>query len=238
MDFFTDCLTPQPGTSPDLSLAVPALQGLFALISTRNLDYPSFYPRLYSLLDSDTLHSKHRSRLLRHLDSFLSPTNHIPAATIASFIKRMSRLCIFAPPAAIVAIVPFVYNLLKSHPTCTFMLHRTGGTAQDPFQVDEDDPQLTHAIDSSLWELHTLQSHWSPTVSSICRIISEQFTKQQYNIEDFLDHGYGTMLESELKKESKRPPVVEYRIPKRIFGKEGSEDDTTGDPLLDLWNFS
>ena len=44
MDFFTDCLTPAPNSSPDLSLAVPALQGLFALISTRNLDYPSFYP--------------------------------------------------------------------------------------------------------------------------------------------------------------------------------------------------
>lgn len=246
MDFFTDCLSPQsPNASPDLSLAVPALQGLFQLIATRNLDYPLFYPRLYSLLDNDLPHSKHRSRLLRHLEGFLAPTNHIPAATIASFIKRLSRLCLYAPPAAIIAIVPYIYNLLKSYPACTFLLHRKPhppytrskeNIGIDPFDPEELDPQQTNAIDSSLWELHTLQDHYNSTVSSICRIISEQFTKQQYNLEDFLDHGYVTMLESELKKDSKREPVVEWKIPKSIFVKEQETQDR--DPLLDLWSFT
>lgn len=245
MDFFTDCLTPTaPNTSPDLSLAVPALQGLFQLMISRNLDYPLFYPRLYSLLDSSILHSKHRSRLLRHLDIFLAPTNHIPAATIASFIKRLSRLALFAPPAAIIAIVPFIYNLLQSHPTCTFLLHRNPyppytkskeNLGEDPYDVDEQDPQATNAVDSSLWELHTLQDHYNPTVSSICRIISEQFTKHQYHLEDFLDHGYVTMLESELKKDGKKEPVVEWKIPKKLFEKEDGHDEK--DALLDIWSF-
>lgn len=243
MDFFTDCLS-----TSDLSLAVLALSGLFQLIISRNLDYPDFYTRLYALLDSDILHSKYRSRFLRHLDTFLAPTNHLPAATIASFIKRMARRALFGPPAAIVAVIPLIYNLLKEHPTCTFMLHRhphppytqtAENIGVDPYDPDEPDPQKSNAIHSSLWELETLQSHYHPTVASIARIISEQFTKQQYNIEDFLDHGYITMLESELKKESKRPPVVEYRIPKRIFGREDGEDEkTVNDPLLDLWEFS
>ncbi|KAK5944489.1 Maturation and nuclear export of 40S ribosomal subunits interacting protein [Knufia obscura] len=241
MDFLTDCVSSTP---PNLSLAVPALQGLYTLIITRNLDYPLFYPRLYSLLDNNLLHSKHRSRLLRHLDGFLAPTNHIPAATIASFVKRLSRLSLFAPPAAIIAIVPFIYNLLKAHPTCTFMLHRqpyppytktTRNLGTDPYNPAEIDPQQSGAIDSSLWELHTLQDHYNPTVSSICRIISEQFTKQQYNLEDFLDHGYGTLLGSELGKDGRREPVVEWRIPGRVFGREGVEGD--GDVLLDLWEF-
>lgn len=246
MDFFTDCLSPQTlNISPDLSLAVPALQGLFQLIATRNLDYPLFYPRLYSLLDNNILHSKHRSRLLRHLEGFLAPINHIPAATIASFIKRLSRLCLYAPPAAIIAIVPYIYNLLKTYPTCTFMLHRIPrppytkseeNLGLDPFDAEELDPQQTNAIDSSLWELYTLQDHYSSTVSSICRIISEQFTKQQYNLEDFLDHGYVTMLESELKKDSKKEPVVEWKIPKRMFVKDDAMQEK--DPLLDIWSFT
>ena len=241
MDFFTDCLSLSP---PDLSLAVPALQGLFQLIISRNLDYPLFYPRLYSLLDNNILHSKHRSKLLRHLDGFLAPTNHIPAATIASFIKRLSRLALFAPPAAIIAIVPFIYNLLKEYQTCTFMLQRNPyppytktkeDLGLDPYDPEETDPQHTGAIDSSLWELHTLQDHYNPTVASICRIISEQFTKQQYNLEDFLDHGYVTMLESELKKDGKREPVVEWRIPTMLFEKEDGVE--AKDPLLDTWSF-
>ncbi|KAL2408290.1 Nucleolar complex protein 4 [Exophiala dermatitidis] len=245
MDFFTDSLD-----MGDLGLAVPALQGLFHLITTRNLDYPAFYPRLYALLDKDLLHSKYRSRVLRHLDIFLAPQNHLPAATIASFIKRLSRLCLFAPPSAIVAIVPFIYNLLKTHPTTTFMIHRPPhppytkfkhNLGNDPFDPAEPDPQVTNAIDSSLWELDTLRSHYHPTVASIARIIAEQFTKQQYNLEDFLDHGYSSLLQSDLNKKDKKPPVVEYKIPKKIFtsDNEGSDHDTAADNLLlDLWDFT
>jgi U3 small nucleolar RNA-associated protein 19 len=251
MDFFTDCLDMR-----DLGLAVPALQGLFHLVTVKNLDYPDFYPRLYALLDGDLLHSKYRSRVLRHLDVFLSPTNHLPAATVASFVKRMSRLCLFAPPSAIVAVVPFVYNLLQMHPTTTFMIHRhphppytkfKHNLGNDPYDPTQTDPQLTHAVDSSLWELETCQAHYHPAVASIARVISEQFTKRQYNLEDFLDHGYASMLESELKKkESKKPPVVEYKIPKKIFATEEAESEDDGDtakdrvvdPLTQLWDFS
>lgn len=245
MDFFTDSLN-----MGDLSLSVPALTGLFHLISVRNLDYPQFYPRLYSLLDQNLLHSKYRSRVMRHLDTFLAPTNHLPAATIASFIKRLSRLCLFAPPSAIVAVVPYIYNLLKQHPSTTFMIHRPPyppytksktNLGVDPYDPAELDPQITGAIDSSLWELETLQSHYHPTVASISRIISEQFTKQHYNLEDFLDHGYGTMMDAELKKKEgrkEREPVVEYKIPKRIFARDESED-TAGERhcIKDMWSF-
>lgn len=49
---------------------------------------------------------------------------HLPATLIASFIKRLSRLSLSAPPAAVVAIIPLVYNLLKRHPTCMVLIHR------------------------------------------------------------------------------------------------------------------
>lgn len=70
----------------------------------------------------------------------------------------------------------------------------------DPFLEDEEDPMETNAIESSLWEIVTLQSHYHPNVATLAKIISEQFTKQSYNLEDFLDHSYGSVSYEQLLK--------------------------------------
>ncbi|KAI1302235.1 nucleolar complex protein [Xylaria venustula] len=241
MDFLTDSY------NAGGSLSLLALSGVFYLIQSRNLDYPSFYTKLYSLLDADILHSKHRSRFLRLLDTFLSST-HLPAALVASFIKKMARLCLNAPPSAIVAIVPWIYNLLKKHPLCTLMIHRVPRTPEakvalesdgmnDPFNDTEKDPMQTQAIDSCLWEIVQLQSHYHPNVATIAKIISEQFTKQWYNMEDFLDHSYQSLVEAELSKSIKKPPVVEFMIPKRIFLPNDPASGVEDNLLVKLWEF-
>lgn len=214
-----------------------ALSGLFYLMQEKNLDYPDFYTKLYSLLDDDLLYSKHRSRFFRLLNVFLDST-HLPAVMVASFIKRLSRLALHAPPAGIVAVIPWVYNMLKAHPTCTFMIHREPRTDEerqetaehgtfDPFDAEEKSPMNTNAIDSCLWELETLQSHYHPNVASLAKIISEQFTKASYNLEDFLDHSYASLVEAELGRDMKKTPVVEVEIPKTIFMGE-----TEGESIL------
>ncbi|TAQ83325.1 hypothetical protein B7494_g8349 [Chlorociboria aeruginascens] len=243
MDFLTDSYNAGGSTS------LLALSGVFYLIQEKNLDYPSFYRKLYSLLDSEILYSKHRSRFFRLLDIFLAST-HLPAVLVASFLKRLSRLSLNATPAGVVAVVPWIYNLLKKHPSCTFMIHReTKGAGakeilenegmDDPFNAHEQDPMETNAIDSCLWEIVMLQSHYHPNVATLAKIISEQFTKHAYNLEDFLDHSYGSMLEAELSKDVKKIPVVEYEIPKKIFMKQDATTTGVEDSLLvTLWDFS
>ncbi|KAK4187965.1 CBF/Mak21 family-domain-containing protein [Podospora australis] len=241
MDFMTDCYNAGGSTS------LLALSGVFYLIQERNLDYPEFYTKLYSLLDADILHSKHRSRFFRLLDTFLG-SSHLPAVMVASFIKRLARLALNAPPSAIVVIVPWFYNLFKRHPLTTFMMHRVPRTkeekeliesegAADPFLPFEQDPMETRAIDSCLWEIVQLQSHYHPNVATIAKIISEQFTKQSYKMEDFLDHSYGSLLEAEMTKEVKKPPVVEFMIPKHIYTKAGPEEEQQDSLLVSLWDF-
>lgn len=198
MDFLTDSFNVGGPTS------LMALSGLFYLIQEKNLDYPQFYPKLYSLLDPDVLHSKHRSQFFRLLDTFLTST-HLPAALVASFIKRLSRLTLHAPPSGIVVAVPWIYNLIKNHPACSFLIHRNLNPDTedlsleekcwgDPFRIEEPHPMETRALESSLWEIQMLQSHYHPNVACIAKIISEQFTKNAYNLEDFLDHSYGTVI--------------------------------------------
>lgn len=237
MDFLTDSFNVGGSTS------LLALSGLFYLIQHQNLDYPLFYHKLYSLLDPNILHSKHRSRFFRLLDTFLAST-HLPAALVASFIKRLSRLTLYAPPSGIIVVIPWIYNLLKNHPTCTFMIHRKGDVEKeengwaDLFRMEESDPMETDAIESSLWEIHTLQTHYHPNVAAIAKIISEQFTKQAYNLEDFLDHSYGTMLDAELSKEVRKAPEIEYEIPKKIFLKHDTDTGKEDSLLVKLWGFS
>lgn len=224
MDFLTDSFN----DGGEMSLL--SLSGLFYLIQEKNLDYPSFYQKLYSLLDDGLLHSKHRSRFFRLLDTFMSST-HLPAALVASFIKRLSRLALHAPPAGIVVVIPWIYNMFKRHPSCTFMMHREPRTEEekedweqygmeDPFNMFESNPMETNAFDSCVWELEMLQSHYHPNVATLAKIISEQFTKQQYNLEDFLDYSYNSLLDTELSRDLKKTPVVEYQIPKYILRDE------------------
>lgn len=242
MDFLTDSFDVGGATS------LLALSGLFYLIQEKNLDYPSFYHKLYSLLDTGLLHSKHRSRFFRLLETFMSST-HLPAALVASFIKRLSRLALHGPPAGIVAVVPWIYNMFKRHPTCTFMIHREirdpderkdleEEGMDDPFDMEEEDPMQTGAIESSLWEIETLQSHYHPNVATLAKIISEQFTKRSYNLEDFLDQSYTVILNTELGRELKKTPVVEYEIPKRIFTASDTELGPLGVLMTKVYELS
>lgn len=224
-DFLVDCLDSK-GTT-----ALLALNGLFTLIVHHNLDYPAFYTRLYALLDASVMHTRYRSRFMRMLDTFLGSTL-LPVAIVASFIKRMSRLSLRATPAAIVEIVPFVWNLLKRHPGCMQMIHREWhgdhlalgpSGVQDGFNPTEPNPLHTGALESSLWELASFgayrlsqssqqgasvasggDTHYLGSVSTFASILAEPFTQQQYLLEDFLDSTYSTMFETETKKTLQR----------------------------------
>jgi CBF/Mak21 family len=69
--------------------------------------------------------------LIRRFDFFLP--RHLPAALLASFVKRLSRLSLTAPPTSIVIMIPFVYNILKRHPALMCMIHRDEVTSE-PFE--------------------------------------------------------------------------------------------------------
>ncbi|KAF7291739.1 Ribosome biogenesis protein Noc4 [Mycena chlorophos] len=216
-----------------------ALNALFMLMKDYNLDYPSFYTKLYAFLDRDVLHSKHRARFFRLTELFLSST-HLPAALVASFVKRLARLSLSAPPAAIVLILPFTYNALKRHPALMPMIHRAapenGTVDADPFDDSETNPVLTHAIDSSLWELASHRSHWLAGVSTMSRILEEAFTKQSYAMEDFW------IIRTGRRKIKKEPPVaIELgKNMRRLFTAEADSEELGSaerDVVSELWDF-
>lgn len=198
------------------SVALLALDGIFALMQYHHLEYPHFFTKLYSLLeDGSLLASAHRGRFLRLLALFLT-SSHLPAAIVASILKRLSRLALFAPPGAIVAIIPFVYNQLKRTPTCLLMIHRVAdvrGPEADPFDQYEKDPLQTRAIESSLWEIHALISHYHPNVSALAKIFEQPMTKPAYQLDHFLAHSYDTLFTTACNRKSEAAPLEFEDVP-------------------------
>ncbi|EKM49927.1 uncharacterized protein PHACADRAFT_188321 [Phanerochaete carnosa HHB-10118-sp] len=243
-----------------------ALNALFILMKEYNLDYPTFYTQLYSFLDRDVLHLKHRARFFRMTELFLNST-HLPVNLLASFMKRLARLSLSAPPAAIVMIIPLTYNILKKHPALMVMVHRVDDSFEttegrsmsqlrypvmsrltvspvDSFDYAEPDPMLTNAIDSSLWELYTHRQHYHSAVSTMARIFEEAFTKPNYSLEDFLDHTYSTLYETEAKRRIKKEPAMVIAIshcqwiPTRRAPGNAEEEEAETDRVAALWTYS
>jgi U3 small nucleolar RNA-associated protein 19 len=192
--------------------AMLAMNGLFVLMTTYNLDYPNFYERLYALLDANVLHARYRARFFRLLDTFLrSPL--LPAALIAAFIKRLARLSLTAPPAGAILVIPFVYNLFKRHPGTMLMLQRQPEDMEtDLYNPSEAKPIASRAIDSSVWELAALQHHYLAAISTLAKVFTEQFTKPEFNLEDFLDHGYGTLFDTEAQRKIRNAPALSVAL--------------------------
>jgi len=216
-----------------------ALNALFVLMREYNLDYPSFYTRLYAFVTRDVLHLKHRARFFRMTELFLSST-HLPATLLASFIKRLSRLSLNAPPSAIIMIIPFTYNILKRHPALMAMIHRAQDidcSEMDQFDANESNPNITGALQTSLWELHSHRNHYHSGVSTLARIFEEAFTKPGYSMEDFLDHTYGTLFDAESKRRIKKEPAVAMELKSNTLLSIGPASATTGDLVSDLWVF-
>jgi U3 small nucleolar RNA-associated protein 19 len=323
-----------------------ALDGLFFLITKHNLDYPNFYHKLYSLLKPEAMHAKYAARFFKLLALCLT-SSHLPSYMVASFSKRMARLCLRAPPGPAVFLTTAVFNLIRRHPSCRYLVHKppkeamvagrvgqlsllkavqaaqdqdkratdalklndtetttvvtaavmvaetnddakvdaeatevevvdekeiekkgqvevkekeateVGGEEEaeeegdededgegddegddedeleteieshlapgvDPFDVEQDDPSLTHADKSSLWEMKTLTNHYCPQVSRMAKelfALNAQKTKD-LDVGEAAVHGYESLFTDNLNWRKKQPMPLTYEQPTSFFARE------------------
>uniref|UniRef100_A0A9J8DFS1 Nucleolar complex associated 4 homolog n=3 Tax=Cyprinus carpio TaxID=7962 RepID=A0A9J8DFS1_CYPCA len=188
------------------AISLLSLNGLFILIHKHNLDYPDFYKKLYSLLDPSIFHVKYRARFFHLVNIFLSST-HLPAYLVAAFVKRFARLSLTAPPTSLLILLPFICNLIRRHPSCRVLIHRPSTPCDDPYVMEEEDPAQCHALESSLWEIKTLQKHYHPDVAKAAMKINEPLTEQEDDISELLELSTFELMERELKAERKTIPL-------------------------------
>ncbi|XP_053557850.1 nucleolar complex protein 4 homolog [Bombina bombina] len=203
------------------AISLLALNGLFMLIHQHNLEYPDFYKKLYCLLDPSVFHVKYRARFFHLANLFLSST-HLPVYLVAAFAKRLARLSLTAPPQALLMIIPFICNLIRRHPACRPLIHRPAATTDlmmDPYCMDEPDPAKCRALESSLWELEALQTHYHPDVVRAANVISRALSTQESDISELLEISSYELFDKELKKKFGSVPL-EFEPVQGLLGRK------------------
>ncbi|KAJ8346608.1 hypothetical protein SKAU_G00280090 [Synaphobranchus kaupii] len=206
------------------AISLLALNGLFVLIHQHNLDYPDFYKKLYSLLEPSVFHVKYRARFFHLTNIFLS-SSHLPIYLVAAFAKRLSRLALTAPPATLLMILPFICNLIRRHPACRVLIHRLSASDEpcdDPYLMEVDDPAHCHALESSLWELQTLQKHYHPDVAKAAIAINKPLTEQEDDISKLLELSAYEMFERSLKEKENQAVPLELEVATQLLQGSGA----------------
>ncbi|CAH1233676.1 NOC4L [Branchiostoma lanceolatum] len=209
------------------AISLLALNGLFTLIYKHNLDYPDFFKKLYALFEPSVFHVKYTARFFHLADIFLTST-HIPAYLAAAFIKRLSRLSLSAPVSSLQVVLVLISNLLRRHPNCQVLVHRSGGEGlgSDPYDANEPDPAKCKAMDSSLWEVKSLQAHFHPDVSQAAVLLGKPLAPLETDLSQYLELQTSEMFDKDLTSRSDQVPL-EFHVPKGLFGPK--------DKFQDIW---
>lgn len=171
-------------------ISLLALQGIFILIHKYNMSYPNIYEKLYAMFEPEIFHMKFKPRLFHLADIFLS-SSYLPETLVAAFAKRLARLALIAPPQDIIIILYFIGNLIIRHPGLKRLICDPNGgheISNDPFLMDESDPNKSNALESALWEIQLLKSHMLPNISQAARsIIMQPLPNQEWDLGNFLE---------------------------------------------------
>lgn len=169
-----------------------ALQGIFILIHKHNMSYPNIYEKLYMMFEPEIFHMKFKPRLFHLADIFLT-SSYLPENLVAAFIKRLARLALIAPPQDIIIIIYFIGNLIIRHQGLKRLIcdRNSSGAqeiAEDPFVMDEADPNKSQALQSSLWEIQMLRNHMLPNVAQAAKnIMTQPLPGTEWDIGSFLE---------------------------------------------------
>ncbi|CAF0729897.1 unnamed protein product [Brachionus calyciflorus] len=181
-------------------ISVLALNSLFILISSYNLEYPNFYQKVYQLLDSAIFNTKYKDRFFQLLDMFLLST-HLSSVLVGAFIKKLSRMTLTCPPADLKFLIMFIYNLLIRHPNCKILIHNKSKVEvlEDPFDVNCMDYNKCNALKSSLWEIQSLKKHYCAYVSKEVEKLTSLSQTIEFPLDDaFENNSYESLIEIEL----------------------------------------
>lgn len=102
--------------------------------------------------------------------------------------------------------------------------------SSDPYIVEERDPLKSNAINSSLWELLSLQNHVLPGVASAAKFINNPLPSVEKDLGELLGKTSNDIFKKEITKVTKSI-VLNFERPNGIFiGKS--------DRVLHYWNFN
>ena len=201
-------------------LSILSLKSLVVLIHKHRLEYPGLYTKLYSLLTVELTYSEHFGEFLVLFD-LVTTSTHLPQYIVAAYMKRLAGISIHAPAHSIQPMLVLISNLVARHPNCSVMLHDREHPDGDPYLPKEEDPMRSNAIDSCLWELETLKSHYCRDTAGLVGKLFSAPRRKERSIAPFLGSYEQTIdqLEKQCLEAIENDRVV-FKKPKFIISDE------------------
>ncbi|CAI9736204.1 complex 3 homolog [Octopus vulgaris] len=134
--------------------------------------YKYFYHRIISLNAGES--SEYMLLLLNTLEeTIFKRKRQITKHRVLAFMKRLSTIALQTLPEASIALLGVVRSLIHSFPYTDVMFeNEQSGSGQ--FMPEVNDPEYSHAHNSSLWELAILQKHVCPDVVKFTNYVAHQ----------------------------------------------------------------
>ena len=134
------------------------------------------------------------------------------------------------------SLVRFIHNLIHRHPGLVRLLDNPGGPGDsvetDPFDNCTTEPDKSRAIESSLWEVESLQRHCLPQVSQAAKELMEKgLREQELDISPMLETDWMEAMETEGKKKVFPNVPINWEEPD---GLKPSKDNL----LLEIFSFA
>ena len=128
-------------------------------------------------------------------------SSKIPSKVVAAFVKRLARLMVTEGHCNTqndkMYVLSFIANIIKRHPRCIRLLHRTKKVYKeqrqfqsDPYLDEEIDPMNAHALESSLWELDSLlATEIDESVKNYAKLFKGDLSRKTsfYKCEEFIE---------------------------------------------------
>jgi len=138
-----------------------------------NLDMKDFSLLLYKLLFSLAEgNGEHVPLAVGCLDHLIIKKKQLSAERVAAYAKRLSTVSLQLPSHAALCSLAMVGVILQRYSKSQGLLeseHSGMGT----YMWELDDPDLSHAFETSLWELNLLQKHYHPIVAKTASLMAQ-----------------------------------------------------------------
>ncbi|TDH65764.1 hypothetical protein CCR75_005696 [Bremia lactucae] len=102
----------------------------------------------------------------------------------------------------------------------TELAHKDG---HDPFNNDATDPVNSNALQSSLWELHTMKRHFNADVALKARMFEEKLRHQLVDVRESMDITYKSIFDKQLKRKVKGKAALTFQPCHALFSKANDE---------------
>lgn len=183
-------------------IAVLALESLFTLILQCNLDYPQFFESLYKLCQPVLFNAKYAPKLMKLLNMALRSTN-LPVYLVAAFIKRLAYLALRVAAPRVPFCLAQITWLLRQHRVVQSLIHRSDTNVDVQYQPHQDDNlEQCGAMQSSLWELETLERHYIADIAALAAALRDPLSTSvgatAIDVEQYIHWSYADLIDRDL----------------------------------------